>query len=321
MLCQCKGFRSNLTNKITYGCPPGLCKCKGFRPYVSNPFTNCSPPVFSQGKRLTADFTDKVSDCCPTLLCKGERFCTDFSYPFFQSSPTFLDQFHACFKDKTRFLESVFNRGKNVLLNPLTNRLERCSDTIQQTFRNVPADLCHNSRRRVNTEQVFEPLDKRLYHIFINPRTDTHKEVFDTLTDTRNDIAANFLDSVPVRVKECFAEWNNNVIHNELSNIDKPFSDCFQKIACRFLPVCTLNIFVPPLLNVLCNTSKEAAQELHCGTDCCTQERKETLCDTSVVNVCYKILYLLPENLTDFRPVITVQPVRTFIKNTFDKVR
>ena len=174
-----------------------------------------------------------------------------------------LDQLNRRFKDKTRFLKSVFNRGKNVLLNPLSDLLKGCGYTVQKSRCHVTAHFFHNGRRRVDTEQVFDSVHDRVNNVFFQPGTNIFEETDNSFSDTCHNVAANFFDRFPVCVKQGFTERDNNVVHNELTDTGKSSTHCRPKVVPGFLEVLAFNIFVPPRSNVIPDTREEPEKKLN----------------------------------------------------------
>ena len=115
----------------------------------------------------------------------------------------------------------------------------------------------------MDTEQVFDSVYDRVNNVFFQPRTYISEEVYDTLTDTRHNVAANLFDRFPVGVKQGFAERDNNVIHNELTDCGKSSTHCRPKVVPGFLEVLALNIFVPPRSNIIPDTREKTPKELN----------------------------------------------------------
>ena len=217
------------------------------------------------------------------------------------------------------FREPLNNTAAPFLHSPSDRRKE--VDTFQKSLYHILSDFFHYRRRRMNTEQVFEPFHKRVNNMLFNPCARVIKELLHTLSEAIPKVSTNLLKLSPFFLSnQCVKEWVNNIIESPCSNIDKPLADCVQKVYGGFLPILPGNLFIPPVLNVLPDTSKEAAKELNTRTNGCAKESEDTACDTSPVNVGDKVLDFLPKQRTQVRPVVTVQPLCSFIKRTNDKI-
>ena len=194
-------------------------------------------------------------------------------------------------------------------------------DTFQKSLYHILPDFFHHRRRRVNTEQVFEPFHKRVNDMLFNPCAGVIKELLHTLSEAVPEVSTSLLELSPFFLpNQCVKERVNHVIHDPRAYVGKSFADCVQKVYSGFLPILPGNLFIPPVLNVLPNTSKEAAKELNTRTNGCAKESKDTACDTSPVNVGKQVFDFLPEQRTQVRPVVAVQPLCSFIKRTNDKI-
>ena len=212
-------------------------------------------------------------------------------------------------------------RVKDVFLHPFTDCLKRLENTAQQTFHDEYANFLHHGRWRLDTKQVFEPLDKGVYNMGFNPSTRVCKELCESLCEPCPHIGSGLFDGSPFFfTQKGVAEWVNNVFRNPASNIKKRFTNEVQQVQTRLFPVLSGNFAVPPVLNIRTDVPKESAKKLYCGTDCCPKECENRGSDTSPVDVRYRGLDVLPEVFSHFRPIIPIQPFGSFIKGSLDTV-
>ena len=223
--------------------------------------------------------------------------------------------------NQVNVLKGFHERVKDIGLNPGANSLKRLEDTTQQTFHDENANFLHHGRRRVDTEQVFEPLNKGVNDVGFNPATGVCKELRESLCEACPHIGSGLLDGSPLFfTQKGIAERVNNVGHTPVANIGQSFTDEFQQVQTRLLPILSGNLVVPPGLNVSTDVSKEAAKELYCGTNSRAKEGEDRGCDTCPVDVGYRGLDVFPEVGSHFRPVVAVQPFSSFIKGSLDTV-
>ena len=206
-------------------------------------------------------------------------------------------------------------------LNPTANRLERGKYAVQQTFRDEPAQFFHDRRRACDTEQFLEPVHERVNDMLFQPPQRVREEVLDTFKQAVNDVLACFLDTRPrIFTQEGVAERVYDILHNPASDVEEAFAYGRQQVPGSFLPVLPLDFRVPPLLNICAQTTKKAAQELNCRPKGSPQECEETLGDTCEVNVRDSVLEFVVEQGSQFLPVVLVQPLRTLVKDSDNKV-
>ena len=208
-----------------------------------------------------------------------------------------------------------------MVFHPLANVLERGKNTIQQTFNNVSSDFSHHRRRRVDTEQVFNPRYERVNDVGFNPSTRVIEEISDAFCKARPHITASLLYISPhVFAQQGSTERVNDMVKNPRTDIHKSFANRRQKVPSGFLPVLPRNFRIPPVLNVSTDTAKEPAKELNCGTDSRAKKGEYAGCNTTPVNVGHNFLDVRPKVFAHLRPVVAFKPLRSFIKCAFDAI-
>ena len=149
---------------------------------------------------------------CPDLFVPP---CTDIRPPLCGSV-----LYAYCELNQVKVLKDFRQRVKDILLHPCTDCLKRLENTVQQTFRNVAANFLHHSRRGVDTEQVFEPLNKGVNDIGFNPATGVCKELCKSLCKPCPHIGSGLLNGSPLFfTQKGVAERVNDIGHAPVSNI------------------------------------------------------------------------------------------------------
>ena len=171
-----------------------------------------------------------------------------------------------CELSQINVTESVLKGLNNVVLNPLADIFERCKDTVKQALDYIAADLSHNGRRAMDTEQVFEPLDERVYDVGFNPSTGVCEELRQTIAEAVPHVLACLFHISPyILTQKGSTEGRYDVLIYPSADIEEALTDCLKQITCSFLPILTLDFGIPPRLNVSTNAAKEAAKELNTG--------------------------------------------------------
>ena len=141
-----------------------------------------------------------------------------------------------------------------------------------------------------------------------------------TFFDLAPDIGTNFFYIVPFLTQKGRHERVNNVVPYPFTDISQGFLKSVPEVAYGFSEIRTLNILIPPVGYVLCNATNEVSDKQGSRPYGSSQEGEETGCDTCVVDIGNKVLYLLPQQTTQFSPVMAIQPLRELVKDTLDKL-